>query len=158
VSRSSLLEAIADGDRLLLDTTVLAAFFDATDSTHPVAAYILRELVSTGRNPGVVSMVTVMEILVRPMRAVPPGHHTILGFLRTHPNLVCAPVDLQVAQDAAHLRADKRFAPPDALIVGTGLATQVRHLVTNDHDWSAKLATMSQRISVVRTSSYLPFP
>ena len=158
MSESSLLKAIAEGDRLLLDTTVLAAFFDADDATHPVAAYILRDLVATGRNPGVVSMVTVMEILVRPMRSVPSGHHTVLGFLRAHPNLVCLPVDLQVAQDAAHLRADKRFAPPDALIVATGLAAQVRHLVTNDHNWSTKLATMSARISVVRTSSHLPFP
>lgn len=158
MSESSLLEAIAEGDRLLLDTTVLAAFFDANDSTHPVAHYVLRELVETGRNPAVVSMVTVMEILVRPMRAIPPGHHTVLAFLRTHPNLTCVPVDLQVAQDAAHLRADKKFAPPDALIVGTGIATQVRHLVTNDHNWSTKLATMTARISVVRTSAYLPFP
>lgn len=158
MSESSLLEAIAEGDRLLLDTTVLAAFFDANDSTHPVARYVLRELVETGRNPAVVSMVTVMEILVRPMRAIPPGHHTVLAFLRTHPNLTCVPVDLQVAQDAAHLRADKKFAPPDALIVGTGMATQVRHLVTNDHNWSTKLATMTARISVVRTSAYLPFP
>jgi hypothetical protein len=42
--------------------------------------------------------------------------------------------------------------------VGTGLATQVRYLVTNDQDWSKRLATMSARISVVRTSSHLPFP
>lgn len=158
MSQSSLLQAISEGDRLLLDTTVLAAFFDANDSTHAVATYILKELVATGRNPAVVSMVTVMEILVRPMRAVPPGHHTVLGFLRAHPNVVCVPVDLQVAQDAAHLRADMRLAPPDALIVATGLATQVRHVVTNDHDWTKKLATMSARLSVVRTSSHLPFP
>ena len=158
MSESSLLNVIKEGDRLLLDTTVLAAFLDAKDSTHPVAAFVLKELVATGRNPAIVSMVTVMEILVRPMRSVPPGHHTVLGFLRTHPNLVCLPVDLQVAQDAAHIRADKRFAPPDALIVGTGLAAQVRHLVTNDFDWSAKLAAMSARISVVRTSTHLPFP
>lgn len=157
MSESSLLRAIADGDRLLLDTTVLAAFFDANDSTHPVAASILKGLVATGRNPGVVSMVTVMEILVRPMRAVPAGHHTVLGFLRAHPNLTCVPVDLQVAQDAASLRAGHRFAPPDALIVGTGLATQVRHLVTNDNDWSTKLGSMSARISVVRMSDHLPF-
>ncbi len=158
MSESSLVRAIAEGDRLLLDTTVLAAFFDASHSTHPVAAYILKELVATGRNPAVLSMVTVMEILVRPMRATPPGHHTVLGFLRTYPNLTCVPVDLQVAQEAARLRADQRFAPPDALIVATGLATQVRHLVTNDHNWSSKLATMSARISVVRSSSHLPFP
>jgi predicted nucleic acid-binding protein len=158
VSESSLLQAIAEGDRVLLDTTVLAAYLDATDATHPVARHILDDLVAPGRNPAVVSMVTVMEILVRPMRATPPGHHTVLAFLRTHPNLACVPVDLQVAQEAAHLRADKKFAPPDALIIGTGLATQVRHLVTNDHSWSRKLAAMSSRIAVVETSSHLPFP
>ncbi len=82
----------------------------------------------------------------------------MLAFLRNYPNLVTIPVDLQVAQDAASLRADKRFSPPDALIVGTGLAVQVRHLVTNDHNWATKLASMSARIGVVRLSSYLPFP
>lgn len=158
MSEASLLTAIAEGDRVLLDTTVLAAYLDATDATHPVARHILGDLVATGRNPAVVSMVTVMEILVRPLRATPPGHHTVLAFLRTHPNLTCVPVDLQVAQEAAHLRADRKLAPPDALIVGTGLATQVRHLVTNDRDWSRKLAAMSSRIAVVQTSSHLPFP
>jgi len=158
VSLPSLLEAIAEGDRVLLDTTVLAAFLDATDATHPVARHVVSELVASGRNPAVVSMVTVMEILVRPMRATPPGHHTVLAFLRTHPNLTCVPVDLQVAQEAAHLRAGRRLAPPDALIVGTGLAAQVRHLITNDHGWSGKLATMTSRIAVVQMSSHLPFP
>lgn len=158
MSLSSLLRAVAEGDRVLLDTTVLAAYLDATEATHPVARHVVNELVATGRNPAVVSMVTVMEILVRPMRATPPGHHTVLAFLRTHPNLTCVPVDLQVAQEAAHLRADKKLAPPDALIVATGLAAQVRHLITNDHDWSGKLATSSSRITVVQTSSHLPFP
>jgi predicted nucleic acid-binding protein len=158
VSLSSLLKAIGEGDRVLLDTTVLAAFLDATDATHPVARHVVNELVATGRNPAVVSMVTVMEILVRPMRATPPGHHTVLSFLRTHPNLTCVPVDLQVAQEAAHLRADRKLAPPDALIVGTALAAQVRHVITNDRDWSGKLAAMSSRIAVVQTSSHLPFP
>lgn len=158
MSDSSLLAAIAEGDRVQLDTTVLAAYLDRTDETHPVARHILDDLVATGRNPAVVSMVTVMAILVRPMRTTPPGHHTVLAFLRTHPNLTCVPVDLQVAQEAAHLRADRKLAPPDALIVGTGLATQVRHLVTNDHSWSRKLATMSSRIAVVQTSAHLPCP
>ena len=65
---------------------------------------------------------------------------------------------MAVAQDAAFLRADKRFSPPDALVVATGLASQVRHLVTNDRDWSAKLASMTARIGVVQTASFLPFP
>ncbi len=150
--------AVPAGDRILLDTTALAAYFDATDATHPVARHVLEEFVATGRNPAVISMITVMELLIRPLRASPPGHHTVLAFLRGYPNLTTIPIDLQVAQDAAFLRADKRFSPPDALVVGTGLATQVRHLITNDHDWSAKVGSMSARIRVVRLSSYVPFP
>jgi len=38
MSRASLLKKIEPGDRLLLDTTVLAAYFDADDETHPLAA------------------------------------------------------------------------------------------------------------------------
>lgn len=158
MSEASLLGAIGAGDRLLLDTTILAAYLDASDATHPVARYVLTELVATGRNPAVVSMITVMEILIRPLRATPPGHHTVLAFLRAHPNLECVPVDLQVAQEAAHIRAADRFAPPDALIVGTGFATQVRHLVTNDHNWVSKLAKQKARINVVEAKGHLPFP
>ena len=158
MSQASLLRAIREGNRLLLDTTVLAAYFDGTDVTHPVARYVLDELVAAGKNPAVVSMITVMEILVRPLRASPPGHHTVLAFLRSHPNLECIPVDLQVAQEAAHLRAAERFAPPDALIVGTGLACQVSHILTNDQNWKGKLSKMASRIGVVQTSDHLPLP
>ena len=158
MSQQSLIRAIPDGDRILLDTTVLAAFLDATDAVHPVAKQVVDDMVAGGRNPAVVSMITVMEILVRPLRASPPGHHTVLAFLRTHPNLTCVSVDLQIAQEAAHLRADKRLSPPDALIVGTGLATQVGNIVTNDRNWSTKLARMSERIGVIQLSDHLPFP
>lgn len=158
MSQAVLLRRIDPGERLLIDTSVLMAYLDASDATHPVAKFILNDLVSAGRNPAVVSMISVMEILVRPMRASPPGHHTVLAFLRTHPNLECVPVDLQVAQEAASLRADKKFKPADALVVGTGLAAQVRYLATNDHSWTGKLSAMSARIAVIQTATYLPFP
>lgn len=158
MSRSSLLAKIPAGDRLLLDTSVLAAYLDATDATHAVAVCVLKEFVESSRNPAVVSMITVMEILVRPLRLSPPGHHTVLAFLRSHPNLAAVSVDLQIAQEAATLRATHRFAPPDALIVGTGFAAQVGHLVTNDSTWKTKLSVIADRIKVVRTADHLPFP
>jgi hypothetical protein len=65
---------------------------------------------------------------------------------------------LQVAQEAAHLRTARRFSTPDALIVGTGLAAVVRHLVPNDRDWAPTLASMAERIGVVIVSEDLPFP
>jgi len=66
--------------------------------------------------------------------------------------------DLQVAQDAAFLRAVQRLSPPDALVVGTGLAAQVGHLVTNDRKWSTKLSAMGARIRVLTLLEHLPFP
>lgn len=158
MSRASLLAAIPAGDRLLLDTSVLAAYLDATDATHPVAVCVLRELVETGRNAALISMVTVMEILVRPLRRSPPEDHTVLAFLRSHPHLEVLPVDLRTAEEAALLRATYRFAPPDALIVATGFVAHVGHLVTNDRAWTAKLAAIAARIGVVQAADHLPYP
>lgn len=152
---ASLVRALPEGDRLLLDTTALAAYLDATEATHGLAKHVVDVMVGTGRNPGIVSMITVMEILVRPLRATPPGHHTVLAFIRGQPNLTAVPVDLQVAQDAASLRAAQRFSPPDALIVGTAFAAQVGHLVTNDHGWARKLVGIESRIRVCTLSSHL---
>jgi predicted nucleic acid-binding protein len=157
VSRAALGKAIPAGDRLLLDTTALAAFLDDTEPTHRVASHILEEFVASGRNPAVVSMISVMEILVRPLRVAPSGHHTVLAFLRHHPNLTAVPLDLQMAQEAASLRATHRLSPPDALVIGTGVATQVAHLVTNDHAWARKLGPIRDRVGVVTIDQFLPF-
>lgn len=158
MSAASLTRAIPEGDRILLDTTALAAYLDDSEATHAIARHILAELVASGRNPAVISMITVMELLVRPLRASPPGQHTLLAFLRNHPHLELVPVDLQVAQDAAFLRAVQRLSPPDSLVVGTGLAAQVGHLVTNDRKWSTKLSAMGARIRVLTLLEHLPFP
>lgn len=146
---------IHDGDRVLLDTTVLAAYLDPTESTHPIARHVVDDLVKSGRNPGVVSMVTVMELLVRPLRASPPGHHTVLAFLRHHANLEPIAIDLQMAQEAASLRAAHRLRTPDAFIVATGIATQVAHLVTNDAEWAQKLSVIEARIGVIVINKFL---
>ncbi len=149
--------AIPAGERLLLDTTLLAAYLDASETVHPGARHVLDALVASGRNPAVVSMVTMMEILVRPFRQSPPGHHTVLAFVSHHPNLAALPLDLQMAQEAASLRASYRLRPPDALVVATGIAAQVGYLVTNDRDWATKLAPIRGRIRVVTLGEFGPF-
>ena len=155
--RDRLERTIPAGDRILLDTTALAAYLDPVEATHSVARHIIDELVASGRNPAVVSMVTVMEILVRPLRASPAGHHTVLAFLRHTPNLEAVPLDAQMAQEAATLRAVDRFSPPDALVIASGIACQVATLVTNDADWPRKLARHADRIRVCMLRDYVPF-
>lgn len=148
--------AIPAGDRLLLDSTVLAAYLDDSERTHPIARAIVKDFVGSGRNEAIVAMVTVMEILVRPLRHTPTGHHTILAFLKHQAHMEAVPLDLQMAQEAASLRASHRLSAPDALIVGTGIAAQVSHLVTNDHRWAAKLQPIRDRVGVITIDDFLP--
>jgi predicted nucleic acid-binding protein len=70
---------------------------------------------------------------------MPPTDHAVLAFLEHQPNLAVLPVDLEVARAAARIRAAHRFAPPDALVIGTAIAEGIRHLVTNDYEWRRKL-------------------
>lgn len=144
-----LTDRLPAGDRILLDSSILAAYFDGGERTSALATELVDEHVRSGRNPAVVSMVSVMETLIRPLRRLPSGHATVLSFFREMPNLAAAPVDLDVAAEAATLRVAFGLAAPDALIVATGFVAGVGHLVTNDRAWHARLEPLRDRASVL---------
>ncbi len=146
---SVLSDRLPAGDRILLDSSVLAAYFDGGERTSALAAELIDEHVRSGRNPAVVSMVSVMETLIRPLRRLPAGHVTVLSFFREMPNLAAAPVDLDVAAEAATLRVAFGLAAPDALIAATGFAAGVAYLVTNDRAWRARLEPLRGRAAVL---------
>lgn len=159
MSRVSIERALPAGDRLLLDTSALLAYFSQAEAIYPVVEHILDLLVRPGRNPATVSMVTVMEALVRPLRQQPgDGYTYLLDFLQRFPHLHLGVIDLQVAQEAASLRAAFRLATPDALVAATGVASQVSHLITNDANWATRLPPLAGRIHVCLLSDHLPFP
>jgi len=146
---TALVDRLPAGNRLLLDSSVLAAYLDGGERTSTLAAELLDDLVRSGRNPAVVSMVSVMETLIRPLRRLPAAYGTVLAFYREFPNLVAAPVDLDVAAEAANLRVAFGLSAPDALIAATGLAAGVSHLVTNDRAWLTRLAPLRDRAGVL---------
>jgi len=159
MSLASLERALPDGQRIILDTSSLIAYLNGGEQVSPVAAHVIDEFVKGGRNPAVIAMVTVMEVLVRPLRlGVREPYEHLLEFLAHFPNLRPLSVDLVVAQEAASLRATHRFSTPDALIVASGLVAQVGHLVTNDQAWRTRLQPISRRIRVCYLSDHLPFP
>lgn len=139
---------------MLIDTSVLIAYFEPSDATHSVAMLLVDDFVKNGRNAALVSPVTAMEVLVRPLRVAPTGAVHVHDFLVHTPNLSLLPIDLYVAQEAAALRAMHTFKPADALIIATGIVGQVGHLVTNDAEWHKKLASMRSRIGVAYLSDY----
>lgn len=156
MSRSALEGVIAENERLLIDTTGLIAYFDGREAISGLAAEIIDHFVRRGRNPAVVSMVSVMETLVRPLRtgAQQPYVH-FLDFLTRFPNLTALPADIHVAQEAAGLRATHNLSHADALIVATGIVAQVSHIVTNDERWAQKLQPLARRISVLYLNRYV---
>lgn len=158
MSRAALERVVPAGDRLLLDAATLVAYLDGGEAVSPVAACVVDEFVRDGRNEGVVSMVTVMELLVRPLRHGRVGYRHALDFLTNFPNLRAAVIDLPVAQEAASLRASHNFRPPDALTIASGLVYQVGHLVTNDAGWKTRLAPIRQRVAACYLADHLPFP
>jgi len=159
MSLATLTGALPEGHRILLDSSTLVAYLDGTEAAAAPATHIVDEFVRTGRNPAIVSMVTVMEVLVRPVRSgVPGAYRHLLDFLLRFPNLRTVDIDVVVAQEAAAIRAGQGLKSPDALIVATGIVSQVGHLVTNDRTWLTRLAPLSSRIDVCFLGSHLPFP
>jgi hypothetical protein len=89
---ATLEQSLRDGDHRLLDTTSLIAYFDQGEQISPLAMHLVDELVFSGRNAAVISMVSVTEVLVRPLRrgATDPYHH-MMDFLTGFPNFGCCP-------------------------------------------------------------------
>jgi len=152
---SALQRRIPKHARLLLDTTTLIAYLNGTEDVSDVAAHVIDRFVGSERNAAAVSMITVMEVLVRPIQQNIPGFTHARDFLMRFPNLTAAPIDFAIATEAATLRAREKFRPPDALIIATGLVYQTGFLLTNDRSWQKKLHPINDRIEVVNLSDYV---
>jgi predicted nucleic acid-binding protein len=155
LNRSAFEQHLRPGERVLIDTSVLVAYFGRSEAISDVARVLIDEFVQGGRNEAVISPVTAMELLVRPLRTRPKAAAHVHEFLTQTPNLVLVAADLHVAQDAAALRATHNFKAVDALIIATGIVAQVAHLITNDAEWRPKLALMKGRIQVTELRDYV---
>jgi predicted nucleic acid-binding protein len=149
VSGASLEEALPEGERVLVDSSTLIAYLQGSEPVSPLAVQLVDDLVRSGRNPATVSMVSVMELLIRPHRRSEWHYLHTLDFLTHHPNFRAQPIDLPVAQEAAGIRATYGLPAPDALVVATGIVAQVGALVTNDERWKKRLRPLAGRVKVL---------
>lgn len=153
--RETLEKAVPDGERLLLDTTALISYLEGGgDRWSEAARVVVEDFVRPGRNPAVVSVVSVMESLIRPMRRVPPSEQTVLEFFAHWTNLAVIPIDLMIAREAASIRAHHNLTAPDALIIGTGLVAGASHLVTCDQALQRSLDQVESGIRVCYLGDY----
>ena len=69
----SLEAAIAPGATLVVDTSAILAYLDGTETASAAAAIVFDQFIGTGRNPAILSAISVTEVLVRPLRAASPS-------------------------------------------------------------------------------------
>ena len=66
MSRSSLEAAVPPNTEILLDTSVVLAYLNASEAASPAVTVVIDDFVRTGRNRATISVVSVAETLVRP--------------------------------------------------------------------------------------------
>ena len=147
--RDPLADAIAPGQSILVDTSVVLAYLAGGEKTTDLAVQLFDGFVAPGRNPAALSAITVAEILVRPFRRGPAGLATAEGFLRHFGDLQVIDVTYAVAREGARIRAETDLPMPDALIAASASVANIEVLITNDLDWRSRLAEALPGLDVV---------
>ena len=126
-------ERLASHAAIGMDTSV---FIYYQVEAHPRYLPLTQEVlagVQAGRWRAVTSVVSIMELTVRPWQLNRPAVAREYELLLSHfPNLTLADVTRDVARRAAQLRAHYRVRPADALQRATALLYGASGFVTND--------------------------
>ena len=128
-----------------IDTVVFIYHLEAHPKYLPLTTSLLNS-VQSGQIMGVISMITLMELTVRPWQL---GEESVARYyealLTSFPNLSLIAVNRDIARQAARLRATYGVRPADALQVATALVHGATAFVTND----LRLSKLSKRIDVI---------
>lgn len=120
---------------IALDTSLLIYHLEENPVYSSLTSHILGAI-QEGRCHGVLSDITLLELLVLPLRLNQQDCADEYELLLTHfPNLALVPVSRNIILKAASIRALYGLKTPDALIIATALSCGATLLITNDHQW-----------------------
>jgi predicted nucleic acid-binding protein len=121
--------------RILLDTSIWIYHLEEHPEFAQAASALMTALAS-GEFAGVISELTLMELLVKPLKL---GRRDIADqyelILNDFPHLVLVPINRDVLVLAAALRARHGIKTPDAIILSTGIRSGATLAITNDMRW-----------------------
>jgi predicted nucleic acid-binding protein len=122
-------------DLVTLDTSLWIYHLEGHPTYQSLASEVLRD-VSAGRCRALVSDITLLELLVHPLRLGLEDVADEYEVLLTHfPNARLVSIGRPIVLNAAALRAKYGLRAPDAIIAATGLLGGSTLLVTNDERW-----------------------
>jgi predicted nucleic acid-binding protein len=143
--RLDLDQALAAHSVVALDTSIFIYHFEAHARYLPLTRRILQGI-QAGKRQGLVSVVTLMELSVRPLRLDQPQAAVEYEALLVHfPHLRLLDVTRDIARRAARLRAAFAMRPADALLAATVVEGGASALLSNDR----ALARLSPLLDVL---------
>ena len=142
--------------RLMIDTSAAIAYLHGGERASPAAAWVFDGCLATGRNPGLMSALSLAELMVGPAKAGPAAEATMEGFLRFFSSMRIAQYEATTARATARIRASTGLALPDAAVVATALEHDAPIIVTNDARWQAALRTSSTPVTLCLLADYAP--
>lgn len=124
---------------LLLDTMVFSYHFAAHPRYAPLSRVVL-EAVESGQVAGLITTVTLAEVLGLPARLA--DRWAMLEYelyLTSFPNLRLIPMDEALAREAAWVRGTTGLRLPDAIQVAAARQAGADGIVTNDKRWVGRV-------------------
>jgi len=131
---ADLAAALRQHERIGVDTPIFIYHIEGTTHLAGLAGVALDELAG-GAFTGVTSVLTLMEIAVKPLQMGRPDvaeEYEVL--LANYPNLVMAAIDRPTVRRAAELRAEYRLRPADALQAAACLEQGATAFLSNDRE------------------------
>ena len=115
-----------------LDTMVFIYHFEKNQAYSPLTFSIFESL-EKGNFKGITSILTLLEILVKPKKennSLLVERYKLL--LETFPNLQVQEINENIADIASSLRANYNINTPDAIQIATSLEVKADIFITND--------------------------
>ena len=126
-----LIESIEKQDVIGLDTCVFIYHFEG--SRYPTLTGAVFEAIESGRCRAVVSVISLMEVLVMPLRKDKAGIASMYrAVFESMPNLTMADVTPLIAEKAAGIRAEFNLSTPDSILLATTIENDGGLFITNE--------------------------
>lgn len=130
----SLADKLKGKRRVHVDSNVLIYFLQR----NPIYTSLVRplfELIADGKVVGVSSYITLLEIMIRPLQE---GNTALAmeyrDYLVSSRNFELFPVDREIAEEGANIRATFKTKTPDSIQLATALRQRADIFLTNDED------------------------
>lgn len=132
VSPSTLDRFLKKHKQIGLDSNVLIYFVEGSLTYQKLTKKIF-ESIESGKNLGICSTLSLLEILVQPYR---DNNEELVnqfyGMLTTYPHLTWIDMSLEIADLGAQLRARYNLKTPDSILLATAIHSEASGFIGND--------------------------